>query len=127
MDIEKLAQEIAEDFFRPPPDGIVYNDGPRNSLRETLADHITRHLAAWAKERDDLCRDALEEAKVHLESADDDHPQTEYALKRVEEVLRALEGETTRMDSRRQPRSLDARPCPGDPRDVEPFRFAGGG
>ena len=50
-DIEKLAQEIAEDFFGPPPDGIVYNDGPRNTLRETLADHITRHLAAWAKER----------------------------------------------------------------------------
>ena len=56
MDIEKLAQEIAEDFFRPPPDGIVYNDGPRNTLRETLADHITRHLAAWAKERDEMER-----------------------------------------------------------------------
>ena len=36
-------------------------------------------------------QDALKEAKVTLESIDDEHPQTEYALKKVE---KALEGDS---------------------------------
>ena len=33
---------------------------------------------------------ALEEAKVTLESLEDDHPQTEYALGKVVDALKAL-------------------------------------
>lgn len=64
---------------------------------------IQQHTKQWLAERvvelqaDNVAlqwqveglREALREAKVTLESIEDEHPQTEYALKKVEQALEA--------------------------------------